>query len=339
MEKIAIAMSGGVDSSCAALLLLESGHEVVGIHALLAHEPPAALAGICRDLGIALHVIDLRDTFKRKVIEPFQNAAKNGASLNPCALCNRQIKFGALLAHALALGCDKLATGHYCNPAPCGPTPVLHPAADKKKDQAYFLALTPPRLLRHAIFPLGAFTKQQSRAIIASRQIAVEKESQDICFAKDRECLQNDGKRGAALLAESGGKLRRIGEHRGIAHYTQGQRHGLNLPWSEPLYVREIIPADNAIVVASRHMVNMRACEADNLNFFVPPELWPQTLFAKTRYNQPQRPCQVEIKDGAMLITFLEACFTSARGQVAAIYDAFGRLLAGGLIRRVIFAN
>ena len=195
--RIAVAVSGGVDSLCALLLLRRAGHEVFALHALLgqaaavsgAPRPPEGLEAACRALDVPLEVVDLRDAFAREVIAPFARAYAAGRTPNPCARCNRSIKFGALMNSALDLGAEALATGHYARLAPRSargaPGPFLATAAHTAKDQSYFLSLVPGERLGRALFPLAGLSKAACRALVAEAglEVPLPGESHDICFA------------------------------------------------------------------------------------------------------------------------------------------------------------
>lgn len=278
MTQLAVAVSGGVDSLCALLRLREQGHDVLALHglflpdaassglrpapegpclltaaeALAAPLPPAsrqAVEGLqtaCGQLGIPLHVADMRAVFDREVVTPFVRAYARGRTPNPCALCNRAIKFGALLDAALGLGADRIATGHYARllDGPAGP--VLAAADDLAKDQSYFLSLVPLERLRRAVFPLARQDKAASIAQVkdAGLAVPVPQESQEICFIPagedayraflerrwQAEGLSLPGS-GPVLLeeADSDGRpvLRPLARHEGLWRYTEGQRRGL----------------------------------------------------------------------------------------------------------------
>ena len=288
MTQLAVAVSGGVDSLCALLRLREQGHDVLALHGLFLPDaassglrpapegprlltaaealatplPPAsrqAVEGLqtaCGQLGIPLHVADMRAVFDREVVTPFVRAYARGRTPNPCALCNRAIKFGALLDAALSLGADRIATGHYARllDGPAGP--VLAAADDLAKDQSYFLSLVPRERLRRAVFPLARQDQAASIAQVkdAGLAVPVPQESQEICFIpagedayraflerrRQAEGLSLPGS-GPVLLeeADSDGRpvLRPLARHEGLWRYTEGQRRGLGIAHSEPLYV------------------------------------------------------------------------------------------------------
>ena len=386
MTQLAVAVSGGVDSLCALLRLREQGHDVLALHglflpdaassglrpapegprlltaaeALAAPLPPAsrqAVEGLqtaCGQLGIPLHVADMRAVFDREVVTPFVRAYARGRTPNPCALCNRAIKFGALLDAALSLGADRIATGHYARllDGPAGP--VLAAADDLAKDQSYFLSLVPLERLRRAVFPLARQDKAASIAQVkdAGLAVPVPQESQEICFIPagedayraflerrwQAEGLSLPGS-GPVLLeeADSDGRpvLRPLARHEGLWRYTEGQRRGLGIAHSEPLYVLRKQGEDNTLVVGGRARLGMRGCLTGPANLLCPPEQWPDTLLARLRHRQRPTPARVEITDGGLRITLAEPQFPSAPGQVAAIYDEQGRVLAGALVREV----
>ena len=337
MTQLAVAVSGGVDSLCALLRLREQGHDVLALHGLFLPDaassglrpapegprlltaaealatplPPAsrqAVEGLqtaCGQLGIPLHVADMRAVFDREVVTPFVRAYARGRTPNPCALCNRAIKFGALLDAALSLGADRIATGHYARllDGPAGP--VLAAADDLAKDQSYFLSLVPLERLRRAVFPLARQDKAASIAQVkdAGLAVPVPQESQEICFIPagedayraflerrwQAEGLSLPGS-GPVLLeeADSDGRpvLRPLARHEGLWRYTEGQRRGLGIAHSEPLYVLRKQGEDNTLVVGGRARLGMRGCLTGPANLLCPPEQWPDTLLARLRHRQ-----------------------------------------------------
>jgi tRNA-specific 2-thiouridylase len=261
--RVLVAMSGGVDSSVTALLLQRAGYDCVGVTMRLFDydgAPQASKAGCCRlsdvedaqcvayKLGIPHHVIDLSEEFREEVIGRFVAAYGRGCTPNPCIECNRRLKFGSLMDHARDLGCDFLATGHYAQVSRDG-SGVFHLGRphDLSKDQSYALYALSQDQLSHLLLPLGGLPKTETRALAEQAGLvnARKHDSQDICFVPDGDY--------AAFLEREGGLGRRegrfvlsdgtvLGRHRGIERYTIGQRKGLGIPWTEPLYVIAIDP-------------------------------------------------------------------------------------------------
>lgn len=365
--RLAVAVSGGVDSLSALLQLHRAGYDVIALHGLFlprnievcctptnaSADPLPGLEAICKKLKIPLHIIDLRDDFQKEVIDPFITSYAVGHTPNPCALCNRSIKFGKLREAAVSLGADKLATGHYArllsdeNDISCG----LAAAADPTKDQSYFLSLVPATYLKSAVFPLAGQTKAMNIDLVRQSGVTVplSGESQDICFiaANDtgyRIFLTHAWKRfgsnptsgGAIRLAESHGQdissMRRVGCHHGLWQYTEGQRKGLGIAHSEPLYVLRKDMTSNTLVVGPRALLGMKGCRTGKANIFVPQKNWPSETLVKLRYRQQAVPADICLNNGCLEIQLDTACFPSAPGQVAALYDKEGQVLAGGII-------
>ena len=418
MARIAVAVSGGVDSLCALCRLREQGHELLALHGLflpsanvettadglppsgglslsadtdaprLWHVPtttnearpplapdlpaspadagPAALSpalpGLreaCRHLGVPLYLLDARDRFSRAVIQPFVRAYALGQPPNPCALCNASVKFGVLLDAARQLSAATLATGHYarCAVHPASGQKLLVPATDVAKDQAYFLALVSSGALQHALFPLAGLAKQDCRAAVSATglDIPLPGESQEICFIPSgedayRDFLQRrwaaDGippPPGGPVLLRSPEGERPIARHDGLWRYTEGQRRGLGIAHSEPLYVLGKDLPRQALLVGGRSQLVMCGCHTQTANFFLPPaairSLFDTPLLVRLRYRQRPVPASVQLlPDNGLYIRLDDAQaphFPSAPGQIAAVYDAAGYLLAGAVIREI----
>lgn len=343
MAIVAVAASGGVDSLCAALLLKKAGHDVIALHGLFtaSNDAPAELKAQCAALDIPLVSVDLTAEFKQKVIASFAADRNAGLTSNPCASCNREIKFGALADAARKLGAEQFATGHYANLArlPDG-SQVIAPAADSAKDQGYFLGLVPAPALANVIFPLARQSKSETRAVIAQAGLPAVKgdESQDICF--ETQALASHY--GPVLLCEeilpdgSFGRLRQIGEHSGLAGFTIGQRKGLRIPWSAPLHVLAKDSERNALLVMARAPA-MRGCEIGNLNFFAPYANWPRQLYGRMRYRQPPCSLTASVAERGLSLRLHKPALPTAPGQLAAIYDASGLMLAGGIVRSITY--
>lgn len=355
---ITVAVSGGTDSLYALLALREAGNAVSALHArFLSHpgdDPAPGLADLCARLGLPLRVVDLGGEFERLVIAPFADEHRRARTPNPCAQCNRAMKFGRLLDEALtpadgSAGADALATGHYVDLAD---HPVyglcLRAGADSAKDQSYFLALTPIGRLRRCVFPLAAARKTDIRAWLAARGESppLPRESQEICFVPahgHRAFLLERAAREGRPLPGPGPVLldaehdprhgAAIAEHRGLWQYTEGQRKGLGIAWSEPLFVVRRERERNALIVGGRDKAQVAECSADALNLLVDPALWPRRLRVRTRYRQAPVPAGARVENGRLLVRFAEPQPAPAPGQVAAVYDEDGFVLAGGVLR------
>lgn len=343
--KIAVAMSGGVDSLCALISLWRAGHEVFGLHARLADIGEAAHAELeaglltqCAKLGIALEVVDLRQDFAKEVIRPFVDAYAAGGTPNPCGMCNRDIKFGLLLECAIELGAEKLATGHYARLSTMG-EPRLGLAKDLGKDQSYFMALARPACLEFLCFPLGELTKDDSRRIVreAGNTAPLRRESQDICFLPggDYRALLSSRlaqEPGAILLRDARGE-KFLGNHSGLWRYTEGQRKGLGVAHSEPLYVLEKDARRNALILGARDFASTRSCLIELQSVFVPLAEWPDKIFVKLRSTQKPMPCSARATPQGLETSMASGQLPLSPGQIGAFYDAAGWLLAGGLIK------
>lgn len=342
--KTAVAVSGGADSLYALSVLREEGHDLVALHGLLA---PAGSTGsgalpglrtICARLGIPLHVADLEREFEENVIRPFVAAYNAGLTPNPCARCNAAVKFGLLRDKAEELGALRFATGHYAlleTHPHYGST--VRRALDLSRDQSYFLALTPRARLERVVFPLGKTLKACLGGELARRGLEppVAEESREICFVPGDDYRaflsarrKSPARPGPARLRDG----RVIGRHAGLWRYTEGQRRGIGIAWSEPLYVLEKNTAENALVLGAAGEARVSGCRAGELNLFVPPSLWPENLFVRTRYKQNAAQADAAIEKDTMRVAFHAPQIRPAPGQVAAVYDQDGFLLAGGVI-------
>ncbi len=344
--KATVAISGGTDSLFALLFLKEHGYEVTALHARFLPVPPGedpvpGLSALCRRLGVPLVVSDLSEAFRRDVMLPFAEAHAEARTPNPCALCNRAMKFGILLDTALEQG-GVFATGHY---AALEEHPVygktLKAGADGSKDQSYFLALVPAGRLRRCIFPLAEQKKSDIRAWLSEKGFTppLPGESQEICFIPgDDHYAWLEEQRASGLDLPGPGPVLLAGEnaviaqHRGLWQYTEGQRRGLRIAWREPLYVLKRQRESNTLVVGPKDMLPVSSCSAGELNLMVPRELWPRELFVRVRYHQAPVPAEVSISEGRMNIAFLSPQQPPAPGQIAAVYDGRGFVLAGGIL-------
>ncbi len=343
---LAVAVSGGSDSLAALLALSDearaAGHEVLALHGLFLPSPDETaaqgLAQACADLRVPLHLVDLRAEFEQLVVAPFAGEYLAGRTPNPCARCNAQLKFGLLLDRAVTLGAEGLATGHF---AASGEHRAygwaLSRGADPHKDQSYFLALVPRERLQRAVFPLAQRLKAEARAGLDARGVTVPlpAESQEICFVPGDDYRAFLAGRCAALPGPGPAVLPDgtvVGTHQGLWRYTIGQRRGLGIAFSEPLFVLDKDLARNVLVLAPRAALLANGFAADGVNLLVDPELWPEDVLVQTRYREAAKPAQVELTGGALFVRYGAPQLRPAPGQVAAVYDAGGVVLAGGVV-------
>lgn len=357
--RVAVAMSGGVDSLRAAALLKEEGHDVFALHMRLPppfikagkqgdapwEEEQASLKDLTSKLSIPLLFVDVRKEFEDQVITPFLKDYERGLTPNPCFICNSKIKFGALWKEARRHGAQRLATGHYARTLPAG---GLHPrhqllrGLDRSKDQSYFLALLSQDQLSISIFPLGGERKKNVRlwAEHANFSEHLRKESQEICFIPEgnyREYLQErlpmpcEGNPGP--IVDMAGN--RLGEHRGLFAYTVGQRRGLGIPSHAPYYVVELDPRSNTLRVGRDQDLFKSQFTVLQINWVAmdPPSKAFEAL-VQIRYRHEGAPARI-IPFGE---TGAVVCFKSPQravtpGQAAVFYQG-DQVLGGGVIRR-----
>ncbi|MBU0673231.1 MAG: tRNA 2-thiouridine(34) synthase MnmA [Proteobacteria bacterium] len=336
---VAVAMSGGVDSTVTAALMKEVGYRVRGVFMSLAQpdrEVQAARArAMAERLGIPFEVIDLSDEFDRLVLSYFRDGYSRGITPNPCVVCNRTIKFGLLLDRVLAGGADYLATGHYVRKvlAPSGGF-RLSPGCDPNKDQSYFLCLLNQDQLARVIFPLGEKVKAEVYDLAAGLGLryARSEESQDVCFLKGQDLATYLG--GVGLSGQPGGIVtlvgREVGRHQGISHFTIGQRRGLGIPDVTPWYVVAIDPGTNQVVVGKDN-------DLFRAGLIIKPMSWAggelpdlgASFTVKIRYRHRAVPAQLKLgHHQEIIIQFSEPQRAITPGQFAAVYQ--GDLLLGG---------
>jgi tRNA-specific 2-thiouridylase len=345
MAKIAVLMSGGVDSSCAALLLRRAGHEVMGLTAIMwreasrccGEEDISRAARVCHKIGIRHHVIDMAEEFERRVVEHFARSYASGLTPNPCSVCNREIKFGSLTDAALRLGFEAVASGHYAALQLRGGVWVPAEPADRAKSQVYFLALVRKEILGSVMFPLAGMLKREVKEAVSSEGLPVrDGESQDLCFAGPRKYGEILKKYvavpGEGDTVDAVGN--RIGRHRGHVAYTVGQRLGAK---GRRLYVIDKGAGSNEVTVGERRDAMAGSISARDVNFFSDSEPGPgAALMVKYRYNSPAVPARlVERTCGRISVDLEGEVFAPAPGQVLACY-ANGCLLCGGIIEKAL---
>ncbi|MDR1736456.1 MAG: tRNA 2-thiouridine(34) synthase MnmA [Oscillospiraceae bacterium] len=342
MRKVLVAMSGGVDSAAAALILLEQGYEVAGATLALADTPGSSsairdAADIAKTLGFAHHAIDSRDIFRREVMGRFARAYEDALTPNPCVDCNRLVKFPALHAFADGLGLDGVATGHYARVERDAGTGrfLLRKARDAAKDQTYVLYALPQEILSRTLFPLGGLTKGEVRALAESAglKVAAKPDSQDICFVPDGDYAgfltsQMGVKPVPGPVIDRNGAA--LGSHAGIIHYTVGQRKGLPVSFGEKTYVIAKDAETAALTVGRDEHLYAQSLTARDCRWVALEQ--PRSAMrvsAKTRYSQTETDAVLEPLDGGRVhVRFEKKVRAVTPGQSAVFYD--GEYVVGG---------
>jgi tRNA-specific 2-thiouridylase len=341
-RKVAVALSGGVDSSVAALLLKEAACEVIGIHMRLWNTPDFERQAhraedICRVLAIPYHEIDLQKEFESCVVDYFCREYGQGRTPNPCVVCNHYVKFGLLLDTALSLGADYLATGHYARVDHSREGRRLLKAADASRDQSYFLYTLTQERLGRVLFPLGERSKDEVRQMAKQAGLpAVTRSSQDICFISQKNYGIFLSQRFATMsgdIVDTQGK--KLGQHRGISFYTIGQRRGLGLASDKPLYVIRIEPESNRIVLGPDKELYSQKVAARKLSWIsgtAPRE--PLTVRAKIRYKSREAEATLFPSGDTLDVHFAQPQKAVTPGQAIVFYN-LDEVLGGGTIYRI----
>lgn len=337
-------MSGGVDSSVAAALLKQAGYEVSGIHMQLwsdniLESAVSDLENTCRLLVIPLCKLDLKGEFQKLVIDYFCQEYSRGRTPNPCIICNQHVKFGLLLDRALEMGAEYLATGHYARVEQSPDGYRLLKAADVVKDQSYFLYTLGQRQLESMLLPLGELSKEKVRRIAAELGLPTSsrRDSQDICFIPDNDyrafVAENIPLR-VGEIVDINGKV--LGKHNGLAHYTIGQRQGLGLTSSEPLYVLELDAASNRLVVGSKDQTLHNMLSASRLSWVSgKAPAGPVSITAKVRYKASEVAAELHLDDNGAEVHFVKPQMAIAPGQSVVFYQG-DIVLGGGVIDAVL---
>ena len=355
MKKALIAMSGGVDSSLAAKIMVERGYECIGCTMKLFQNEDAGVErsrtccslddvedarSVAYKLGMPFYVFNFTDAFREEVIHKFVESYENGITPNPCIDCNRYMKFGKLLDRARVLGCDCIVTGHYARIEETDNGFVLKKALDETKDQSYVLYSMTQEQLSHTAFPLGEMRKSEVRDIAGSSGFvnANKPDSQDICFVPDGDYARVVEMHAGCSFAEGNfvdrdGNI--IGRHKGIIHYTVGQRRGLGISAAEPLYVCEIRPESGEVVLGVSRELLCSTVRVADFNWISGEA--PRNEFrcrAKLRYRQPEQWVTVmPVGADEFTLRFDDPQKAPTPGQAAVLYDG-DTVIGGGTIQK-----
>ncbi len=355
--RVAVGMSGGVDSSVTALLLKERGYEIIGVtlrfhsveacevegthHICCSPEDVRDAARVAKRIGIPHLTFDWEKVFRERVIDYFVKEYLKGRTPNPCAVCNREVKTGFFARYLREVAdIDFLATGHYARIEDVeGFGKVIKRAVDRRRDQSYFLALVRREDLDLLMFPLGDMTKEEVRRIAEEKglEVAKKRDSQEVCFLMGKspgEYLEGIVGRREGQIRHVSGRV--LGKHPGVYHFTIGQRRGLGISWTRPLYVVDIDPETNTVVVGEEEYLYNDALIVKEINFHVPLERW-RDVSAQIRYRSSPVPLESVIKtsDG-YIVRFKEEVRGITPGQVIAFYSG-DVLLGGGIIEAPLY--
>lgn len=357
-KRVLMAMSGGIDSSVAAILLQEQGFDLVGVtfrtfdqitESCIAREKGCCSVDaifeakhLAEKLGFEHHILDVRDLFRKTVIQDFIDQYLQCRTPNPCVLCNPIIKWGRVLEMADELVCDYIATGHYARIAQSGDRYFLQKGVDTQKDQTYFLWKLTSEMLQRTLFPLGGLTKTEVRRIAADHgfvKLSQKKESEEICFVTDddyRHFLQDEvpdlqERMPVGEFVTTEGKV--VGKHQGLYNYTVGQRKGLGIALGEPAYVVALQPDTNRVVLGKREDLQHSRCVVSGLNMAKYADFENgMKVICRSRYRSAGTPATLRhLNDTSVEVLFEEPVFAVTPGQSAVFYEG-DDLVGGGII-------
>ena len=353
-KRVLVGMSGGIDSSAVCIMLQEQGYEVIGVTMrtwdIPSHfstpgqsQPDEVLEAqaLAARLGIEHHVADVRKEFKDVIVKYFIDEYMSGRTPNPCVMCNPLFKERILCEWADRTDCAWIATGHYCQLKDINGARYIVTGDDSTKDQSYFLWKLPQDILKRMMFPLGGMTKTEVRAYLASKGFEAKAkggESMEICFIdKDyreflkEHCPDIDERIGAGWFVDSKGL--KLGQHKGFAYYTIGQRKGLEIALGKPAYVLKINPAKNTVMLGDADQLKEESMLVEQVNVICMEELLRcKELSVRIRYRSRPIPCQVALLDnGQLLVKFEGEASAITPGQSAVFYEG-NRVLGGGFI-------
>ncbi|MNO72024.1 tRNA-specific 2-thiouridylase MnmA [compost metagenome] len=356
-KKVVVGMSGGVDSSVAAYLLKEQGYDVIGVTMQVWQEDKdyeEREGGCCSlsavddarrvadKLGIPFYVLNFRDSFKEKVIDYFVDEYLEGKTPNPCVACNKYLKFDELLRKAEGIGAEYVATGHYAKIAKENGRYNLIKSDDDRKDQTYALYNLTQYQLEHTLMPCGEYTKDKIREIAKEIGLAVhnKKDSQEICFVSDNNhgnyiTLAKPGTVKTGKFVDKFGNV--LGEHKGIVYYTIGQRKGLGIALGRPVFVTDINPMTNEVVLGPEEDIFKTDLVAKDLNFITFDKLDKEIeVTAKMRYSaKPAKAIVSPYEDGKVKVSFKDKQRAITKGQSVVFYDG-NNVVGGGIIESIL---
>ncbi|QNM15693.1 tRNA 2-thiouridine(34) synthase MnmA [Fusobacterium hominis] len=337
--KVAVAMSGGVDSSTVAYILKKQGYDIFGVTMRTCGPEDSDADKVCKDLGIEHYVFDATKEFKNKVMDYFIDEYKNGRTPNPCMVCNKHVKFGLLYDFALEKGAQFMATGHYAKIK----DGALVMGDDLNKDQVYFLSQIKKENVDHIMFPIGDLVKPEVRELakLLGVRVYAKRDSQEICFVED-------GKLGEFLTAATNGKVSKpgnivdvngqiLGKHKGLAFYTIGQRKGLGVSLEKPMYVIELDGKNNRVVIGDNELLFKKELKAKNINLFTIKSLQEMDgleCWAKTRSRDILHKCKIKVLDNDTIkVMFTEDKVRAVTpGQGVVFYDSDKKVIGSGFI-------